>query len=138
MLTIYAAQKLLKDQFSSWACRIYSVVATCYLRCFRLVQYVQILHINNNHWVTVSNINFFSEKDERERMLIYDSLVPKKIDLDLKKQVCSFVCPVSSNFRFDVINIMPQPNSYDCGIFAIANATELLHGKNPTRCLGLR
>ena len=30
---------------------------------------------------------------------------------------------------------MPQHNSYDCGLFVIANATALLHGTNPVRCV---
>ena len=30
------------------------------------------------------------------------------------------------------MNIMAQPNSYDCGLFAIANATGL---RNPAKCV---
>ncbi len=36
---------------------------------------------------------------------------------------------------FDILNIMPQTNSYDYGIFSIANATELLYGRNPLKCV---
>ena len=30
---------------------------------------------------------------------------------------------------------MSQPNSYDCGIFSIANAIEIACGRNPTKCV---
>ena len=37
--------------------------------------------------------------------------------------------------RFDVADVMPQPNALDCGLFARANATELVHGHNPVMCV---
>ena len=30
--------------------------------------------------------------------------------------------------RFDIMNVSPQTNSQDCGVYAIAYATELAHG----------
>ena len=42
--------------------------------------------------------------------------------------------PKSDTIRFDLMNIQPQPNSYDCGVFAIACATELVHGCEPVLC----
>ncbi len=43
--------------------------------------------------------------------------------------------PLANSFIFDILNITPQPNSYDCGVIAIANATELLFGNNPEKCV---
>ena len=35
---------------------------------------------------------------------------------------------------FDIMNIQPQCNQHDCGLFALACATELVHGCDPTVC----
>ena len=74
--------------------------------------------MNNNHWVMVSNIDPSLDNVVKDRVLIYDSLVPKKICQDIKRQICSFTRPVSNKFMFDVMNVMPQVTSYDCGLHA--------------------
>ena len=33
---------------------------------------------------------------------------------------------------FDIINVERQRNTYDCGVYALAFATELAHGADPT------
>ena len=86
-------------------------------------KYVQILHVNGNHWVDVTNMDLYSNKGYTDRVLIFDSLVPRRVGMNLKKQVCSFVRPMEPTVSFDIANIMPQTNQYDCGLFAIANAT---------------
>ena len=69
----------------------------------------------------------------QDRVLIFDSCVPSKIGHNVKMQVCAFVRPANKSLRFDILIIMPQHNLYDCGLFAIANATAHLHGTNPVR-----
>ena len=32
------------------------------------------------------------------------------------------------------MNVVAQPNSYDCGVYALACATELAHGFDPVVC----
>ncbi len=134
---IYAAQKLLKQHFPS----INGFQSTLYSNNlkFRVLplddKYVQILHADCNHWITVSNIDTNTNKGVRNRALIYDSLVPRKPSYNVKQQICSFLRPLANSFIFDILNIMPQPNSYDCGVIAIANATELLFGNNPAKCV---
>ena len=32
--------------------------------------------------------------------------------------------------NFDIVNVMEQPNTYDCGVFALANATELAYDQH--------
>ena len=47
-------------------------------------------------------------------------------------QICSFVKPMCNVFKFDVLNTMPpQPNAHNCGMFALACATDLAHGRDP-------
>ena len=62
---------------------------------------------------------------------IYDSLYSS---IDLMKQVCCLVRPKGDSYRFDIMNVQSQKSSSDCGIFAIANATELAYGRDPIHC----
>ena len=34
-------------------------------------------------------------------------------------------------FKFSAFNTMPQPNAYDCGVFALACATDLAQRRDP-------
>ena len=38
--------------------------------------------------------------------------------------------PQSGTIKFDLVNVQSQPNGSDCGLFAIAFATELIHGND--------
>lgn len=37
--------------------------------------------------------------------------------------------------HFDLVNVETQPNTYDCVVYAIANATELAYSLDPALCL---
>lgn len=52
------------------------------------------------------------------------------------KQICSLIRPRSRSLFFDVVYVKGQPtgNLYDCGIFALAYATELVHDRDPLLC----
>ncbi len=82
----------------------------------------QSLDINTNTFTAVS-----------DRVFIYDSLLSKKIDQDTIKQICSMVRPVSKSLRFEVINMMRQPNTHDCGILSIAFIIDIALGFNPAK-----
>ena len=56
------------------------------------------------------------------------------VSLGLKRLICSFVRPKPDVHIFDVMNIQGQPNASDCGLFAIACATELVEGHDPVLC----
>ena len=62
--------------------------------------YVQILHCNGNHWITVSTIGCANDM-----MNVYDSL-----------------------YR----NITEETKTKDCGLFAVAFASYLAHGNDPS------
>ncbi len=132
---IDSAQRLLKQQFS--VCGLQSSLRGQNLS-FDVIglnkKYVLILHVKKNHWVTVTNINVYLDRGERDRAQIFDSMIPTKIELDVKKQICSFVRPLANVFRFDVMNILPQSNGNDCGFYAIVNAVEILYNNSPVSC----
>ena len=98
---------------------------------FRAVtgQFVQILNVNKgSHWLTVSNVLC-----EPNCVNVYDSAY-STIHEDTQSQICSFVRPNSDTLTINMPNFQRQPNGRDCGIFAIAVATELANGRDPSFC----
>lgn len=86
---------------------------------FPIIQdsFVQILHVNSNRWVTVagsssnmvhiydSKYNFTTNETEMQAASIVSSIVPLKIQF--------------------------QKGNADCGLFAVAYATDLAFGSGP-------
>ena len=68
----------------------------------------------------------------RNQVCIYDSLKSGCVSLTTKKQIASLIKPIHRELRLDVMNIMTQPNSSSCGLFAIASCTDLVHKLDPT------
>ena len=97
-------------------------------------KYVQVLHVSNSHWITVSNVNILNAP-EFDSVFVYDSMLPTKVDMNIKKQVCSLAKHSCSTLNFNIVNVMAQTNSYDCGLFALANITEIIYGHDPAKCL---
>ena len=96
--------------------------------------YVQILHVDGNHWVTISDIG-----QEPDTILLFDSLhsgpSPSMI-----QTIAQFHKPDGPQVQVKVMNVGQQKNSYDCGAYAIAFSTSLLNGDDPTQLtyLGVR
>ena len=90
--------------------------------------FVQILHVNSNHWITTTNINC-----EAGEVRVFDSLYKPYVSLDIKKQVCSFLKPSSKFLTINIMDMQKQPDSSSCGLFAIAVATALTHGLDPVK-----
>lgn len=96
--------------------------------------FIQLLHTGSCHWLTTSNVNIRDGGCYRDVIGIYDSGQPSTVHSEITRSVCAFYkCP-SDVLRFDIMNVMAQPNSYDCGIHAIAYATELSYGFDPVVC----
>ena len=88
--------------------------------------------------MTVSNINVQEHTYSNfyhDTIGIYDSGRTPKISAAVTNSVHSFFKCSSDSLRFDIINLLAQPNAYDCGIYAIAYATELAYGSDPAKCL---
>ena len=54
--------------------------------------------------------------------------------MDTMLQICNMIKPMQNKITFQMINIQRQPNKRDCGLFAIAVATELANGRDPVLC----
>ena len=67
---------------------------------------------------------------DRGTLNVYDSMYGI-LSLQTKKQICAFWKSPVDHITFRMVNIQRQPNASDCGIFAVAAATEIVHGKDP-------
>ena len=88
-------------------------------------RFVQIMLVNRNHWITVSNLQC-----PGNTIYIYDSMF-STVDNRTKEKICSIWRPAASYVHYRMVNIQLQTNSYDCGLFAIAVATELAYNRDP-------
>ena len=95
-------------------------------------KFIQILHVDGNHWILVSNIKM-DGNIAMDSVCIYDSL-KVSISLDTKKQICSLLQPQGMQLTLDLMNVQHQTNLSDCGLFAIAFATELASQQSPLLC----
>ena len=135
---IYAAQSLLRDQTKG---KVFGWQSTqCSKRdgMFQPIPpnslFVQILHVHQSHWIVVSNIDGKSGGSFSDTVCIFDSDRPLKLSHSIKKMVCSFFKAPSDALHFDIMNVQGQNNSFDCGVFAIAYATELAYGYDSVIC----
>ena len=86
-------------------------------------EFVQFLHVEGNHWITISNIV------EKENCVnLYDSLY-NGVSQATKELIANYMN--KDKVKINVINVQQQENNSDCGLFAIAYAQCLLEGKNP-------
>ena len=101
--------------------------------------FIKILHINRNHWVTVSNIGS-NETWHKDTVYIYDSSGTPSISPSTVRMICSFFKPLASihSVRFQIMNVKIQTNSNDCGLYVIVSATQLaLGGADPVKYNGM-
>ena len=84
--------------------------------------FVQILHVNNSHRLTISTINCLPG-----RVNIYDSFVGKNVTLDTKVQIARLLHTPLPEITLHVMNIEQQNNGSDCGLYVIATTTASWH-----------
>ena len=85
--------------------------------------FVQIFHVNGNHWVCVSR--------EKESVKLYDSL-HNKTTKGVINIIARYVRSKEDTINIDVMNVNQQTNMYDCRLCSLAYATTQLYGKKPT------
>ena len=90
-------------------------------------KFVQFIHVNNNHWVTVSNVHAPSP----DTVVIYDSLHGGEISTQLQQSVAKYLKSDGQTLKFELANVEQQKNGYDCGPFSIAYAVSLAYGEDP-------
>ena len=85
--------------------------------------FIQIVHVDANHWVCISNINC-----PPNTCNVYDSMSPK-YSMTLMTQVAAIMKCSEDCFTMRHIEVQIQHGSSDCGLFAIAFTTLLCERK---------
>ena len=123
---ISAAQQLLNKQFKHIGSLQHSFLEQ--MNQFKPITSngVQIINENQNHWICLS-----TTLSPPNTIDVYNSL-PRRISAHVAKQ-CGLL--LKSNQKKIILRSMhcpQQTGSNDCGLFAIAHATELCFGGNPS------
>lgn len=127
-----AAQKILKEQCKGkvigWQSTLYEQSPSHFSLIQDEEKFVQVMLVGKCHWITVSNVGC----DQPGVVNIYDSL-NNSVSADTMGQICSFWRSSVGKATFRIMNTLKQTNDYDCGLFAIACATELAFHKDPVK-----
>ena len=115
---VNAAQKLILHQFPSYQ-GLKSTLVRDSLG-FWTNNYIQIVHSRSCHWITVSSIGC-----QPGEVDIYDSLY-RDIDDATRRRIEKVF---GSSITFNLPDVQKQVGFADCGLFAIAFATNLAFGK---------
>ena len=96
-------------------------------RNFNIVfgEFIQFLHTGNSHWVCVSSVGCLPGI-----VNLYDSLYHNIIEEEVEAQVVDLVGEEHLK-GIAVVSVQQQPNGDDCGVFASAFATCLVHYQTP-------
>ena len=89
-------------------------------------EHIQLLHDGHNHWILTFCSN--GRVQVCDSMKTYLSRVNKKCVHALYKNIVD----ESGKFVVSFLPVRKQPDGYNCGLFAIAFAAEILDGKSPT------
>ena len=90
---------------------------------------VQILHVNGNHWITVSTlVNCIGFDCD---VVVYDSL-HAHISQATKMQLARLIKTSHREFRIKIASTHKLAGSDDCGLFSAAYYTALVNGQNPS------
>ena len=115
---INAAQKLLLQKFPSLQ-GLRSTLVQDHIGCW-VDNYLQVVHSRSNHWITASTIG--CQPGEIE---VYDSLYDEVDAATKNKLEATF----ARKIQYIVPRVQKQQGFKDCGLFALAFATNIAHGK---------
>ena len=128
-LHMNSVQVLLKKQFL----QIGGLQNTAVLQSSRIMQSfpdgcgsLQIVHINNNHWVVASTLNC-----HKSDISVYDSL-NSSVDLETQAILTKLLRTPKDIFTIQIAKVNKQSETNDCGAFAVAYCTSLAFGQDPS------
>ena len=91
-------------------------------------EFIQILFNCRNHWLLVSTLGAKGD----DEVYIYDSLYVC-VNQAIKNQIAALLATKKKEIKLKFMDVQIQSGGYDCGLFAIANATALVLGYEPGR-----
>ena len=129
-LHINMAQRILKHQFPA----LNGLESTLFqdkeqsLKEHDVVDKLQIIHCKErHHWIVASTV-----KGRAEEVVIMDSKY-RSVDEETKQAIHNLFQYCEKQPRIKVIATQKQKGNKDCGLFAIAMATAIAFGNNPSR-----
>lgn len=125
---IYAAQSLLKLSFphQSGLCDTI-LLAEKFQWPSTPKKFIQIVHVNGNHWACLSN-----SLCEGNVVELYDSMhTDPELENTIKQQASTILHCELPSFTIRVVNVQQQEKGDTCGLFAIAMAFELCEERDP-------
>ena len=130
--SINLAQSILHEMFPHL--KGFQTVARGAVQAFLPVSgdFIQILHDGSLHWVCTANISFAGGKDAAA-VNMYDSMNQGFIAKFIKQQIASFMCIQNAEMKVIMKSVQQQTSPVDCGVFAIAFATALAFGQDPSK-----
>ena len=90
-------------------------------------EFVQVLNVSKNHWITVSNIGC-----QKGHIDVFDSL-PSTISTRTKQQIAAICFSDKSSITVHISSVQRQYGGNDCGLFSLAFATSLCFGEEPSK-----
>lgn len=93
-------------------------------------QSLQILHVDDNHWLAVSTVDSSNDKTEYD-ITVYDSIY-SSISADAKDLLSQLIHTEKPSFNVRLANVSKQTGTEDCGVYAIAYITHIAFGSDPS------
>ena len=87
--------------------------------------FIQILNVDGTHWITVQH------EPKSGIVHVYDSIY-KSTSEDAKRQIAALLRTKHKRIKLKVHKMQYQKENTTCGLFAVAFATDLAHGHNPS------
>ena len=123
---INAAQQLLKERYpiiSGFQDTTLQLTRTYHIQKGKI--FVQILHVNHNHWVTISTVNCGPNT-----VKIYDTM-HEELSMESKTVIADLLQTSERYIKLEYVNVQRQIGGADCGLLAIAIATAICCGQHP-------
>ena len=123
---IAASQNLLKNQHPAVGSLQPPVLASNLAMEPQIGEFVQVLNLRENHWIVVSTIGC-----QPGCINVYDSL-HMTLSCKIKKVIADLLQYPGDTITIHHCAVQWQSDISDCGLFAIAFATALCTGQDPT------
>ena len=89
-------------------------------------EFLQVLNVNENHWILIYTIEC-----PPSTVNVYDSL-HGRLSSQALRVVADLIQSRAADITLRYMDVQWQSNGYDCGLFALANATALCDATDPS------
>ena len=90
-------------------------------------EFVQVLNCDGRHWICISTYGCPLGK-----VNVFDSLRSGDISVSTKEAIATIVYTTRKSILLSFGDVQQQSNGYDCGLFALAYASSVCSGIDPT------